>query len=308
MFIICRWSSSSGGCCAMRSTISGIADEMRAALAMLGVDLDELREIEPDAALGNGGLGRLAACFMESMATLAIPAYGYGIRYDHGLFRQGIQDGWQLEAAGGLARNRQSVGVRAPRGHLRDRLRRPVEAVSRRRRSRSVWSRPRSSRRSPTTRRSSAGAASTSTRCGCGRREPVDPLAARRLQPRRPCRRALDRARAADADLAGALPERRDAGRPGAAAAAGVFLHLGLAAGPRPPPRQQHGDLATLPDKVAIQLNDTHPAIAVAELMRLLVDVHGLPGRRPGRITTAHVLLHQPHAAARGAGDAGRCR
>jgi len=60
---------------------------MRAALAELGVDFDRLRELEHDAALGNGGLGRLVACFMESMATLAIAAHGYGIRYGHGLFR-----------------------------------------------------------------------------------------------------------------------------------------------------------------------------------------------------------------------------
>src|SRR5712671_1022939 len=75
----------------------GLTERMRAALAELGVDLDRLRNIEPDAALGNGGLGRLAACFMESMATLSIAAYGYGIRYDHGLFRQRIKDGCQLE-------------------------------------------------------------------------------------------------------------------------------------------------------------------------------------------------------------------
>ena len=72
-------------------------DTIRAALAGLEIDLDKLRALEPDAALGNGGLGRLAACFMESMATLDIPAYGYGIRYEHGLFRQVMKNGWQQE-------------------------------------------------------------------------------------------------------------------------------------------------------------------------------------------------------------------
>ena len=70
---------------------------MRAALAGLEIDLDRLRALEPDAALGNGGLGRLAACYMESMATLDIPAHGYGIRYEHGLFRQVMKNGWQQE-------------------------------------------------------------------------------------------------------------------------------------------------------------------------------------------------------------------
>src|SRR5580658_7368468 len=74
-----------------------LLEPMRTALAELGVDLDRLREIEPDAALGNGGLGRLAACFMDSMATLSVAAHGYGIRYNHGLFRQVIKDGRQLE-------------------------------------------------------------------------------------------------------------------------------------------------------------------------------------------------------------------
>src|SRR5262245_23426559 len=67
------------------------------ALRDLGIDLRAIAEAEPDAALGNGGLGRLAACFMDSMASLGIPAQGYGIRYEHGLFKQLISQGWQEE-------------------------------------------------------------------------------------------------------------------------------------------------------------------------------------------------------------------
>ena len=76
-----------------------LTETVAASLGDLGVDLDRMRRAEPDAALGNGGLGRLAACLMESMASLGIPAFGYGIRYDHGLFRQVIRDGWQQEFA-----------------------------------------------------------------------------------------------------------------------------------------------------------------------------------------------------------------
>ena len=75
----------------------GLMDTVREALAAEGVDIDRLRGEEPDAALGNGGLGRLAACFMESMATLGIPSFGYGIRYEHGLFRQVLEHGVQQE-------------------------------------------------------------------------------------------------------------------------------------------------------------------------------------------------------------------
>ncbi|WPB54937.1 glycogen/starch/alpha-glucan phosphorylase [Xylophilus sp. GOD-11R] len=70
---------------------------MKLALADFGVDLEKIGELEPDAALGNGGLGRLAACFLDSMATLGVPGFGYGIRYEYGMFRQTIQGGEQIE-------------------------------------------------------------------------------------------------------------------------------------------------------------------------------------------------------------------
>jgi starch phosphorylase len=75
----------------------GLLEDFREAIGSLGYDFDELIEEEQDAGLGNGGLGRLAACFLDSMATMSIPAYGYGIRYEYGIFRQKIADGAQVE-------------------------------------------------------------------------------------------------------------------------------------------------------------------------------------------------------------------
>ena len=75
----------------------GMLERVRAAMAELGFDLDHLLECEDEPGLGNGGLGRLAACFLDSMATLEIPSLGYGIRYEFGIFDQEIADGWQIE-------------------------------------------------------------------------------------------------------------------------------------------------------------------------------------------------------------------
>jgi starch phosphorylase len=75
----------------------GVLEETRQALRLLDLDLDELCNLEPDAGLGNGGLGRLAACFLESMAAMELPGYGYGLRYEHGMFKQEFEDGWQIE-------------------------------------------------------------------------------------------------------------------------------------------------------------------------------------------------------------------
>ena len=76
----------------------GIYDQVKQAVHDSGLNLDELIEQEPEPGLGNGGLGRLAACFMDSLATLEIPAIGYGIRYEFGIFEQSIKDGWQAES------------------------------------------------------------------------------------------------------------------------------------------------------------------------------------------------------------------
>jgi len=83
----------------------GLEKSVRIALERLGMDLEELESQEVDAGLGNGGLGRLAACFLDSMATQALPAYGYGIRYEYGIFSQHIVEGRQVEAPDSWLRN-----------------------------------------------------------------------------------------------------------------------------------------------------------------------------------------------------------
>ncbi|MBN1570625.1 MAG: glycogen/starch/alpha-glucan phosphorylase [Acidobacteria bacterium] len=89
-----------------------LVDEARSALQELGFDLDELEEVEWDAGLGNGGLGRLASCYMDSIAHLRLPGYGYGIRYDYGIFHQVIENGYQKEECDNWGRSGNAWEIR----------------------------------------------------------------------------------------------------------------------------------------------------------------------------------------------------
>lgn len=246
--------------------------EVKAALASLGVDLDEIEEIEPDAALGNGGLGRLAACFMESMATLELSAYGYGIRYVNGMFRQRIDDGWQVELPETWLTHgnpweferRESAYFIGFGGEVTSNAAgrvdwNPAEAVE-------------------------AVAFDTPVVGWRGKRVNTLRLwSARAFDPIR-----LDAFNAGD--HAGALAGQVRAEAlvrvlyPSDASAAGQELRLRQeyffsSASIQDVVRrhmQYFGDIRLLPKKAAIQLNDTHPAISVAELMRLLLDHHEL--------------------------------
>jgi starch phosphorylase len=274
-----------------------LTETARAALSELGVDLDRIRHAEADAALGNGGLGRLAACFMESMASLDLPAFGYGIRYDYGLFRQVITEGWQHEIPEDwlsfgnpweFERPDISYPVRFG-GHVELRGE-PDGSITH------IWH-------------------AAETVIALAYDTPVVGWRGRRVNTLR-----LWSARTADplkletfnlGDYVGAMADRARVEAisrvlyPSDATAAGHELRLRqeyffTSASLQDLIRRhlaRHPDLSNLSDQAAIQLNDTHPAIAVAELMRLLVDEHGVRWDEAWRITrgtlnyTNHTLL-----------------
>jgi starch phosphorylase len=248
----------------------GLNEEMRVALESFGVNLADIEELEPDAALGNGGLGRLAACFMESLASLDLPACGYGIRYVNGMFRQRIKDGWQLEypetwlmhgnpweferreTAYLVGFGGEVIGSETGHVHWQ-----PAEAV----RAEAVdtpvvgWR----GQRVNTLRLWNAMA--------------IDPIRLDAFNAGDHVGALADEARAeslvrvlypADSTPAGQeLRLRQEYFFSSASIQDILRRHI-----------QYFGDIKTLPQKAAIHLNDTHPAVAVTELMRLLIDQH----------------------------------
>src|SRR5215207_3756090 len=273
-----------------------LTDTARAALAELGQDLDAIRAVEPDAALGNGGLGRLAACFMESMASLELPAHGYGIRYDYGLFRPALSEGWQQELPEDWLEDGNPWEFERPEVIYTIRFGGSVEHQAEGAVIKRVWNH-------------------TETVQAVAYDTPVIGWRGRHANTLR-----LWSARAADpleletfnmGDYVGALAHRNRAEAisrilyPSDATQAGQELRLRqeyffTSASLQDLVRRHvknYGDLRTLPDKAAIQLNDTHPAIAVAELLRLLVDEHALPWEEAWTVTrktlsyTNHTLL-----------------
>lgn len=267
-------------------------DECRNALAEMGLDLDAIGEQEVDAALGNGGLGRLAACFLDSMATRDLPGFGYGIRYEYGMFAQGLRDGWQVEhpdhwlAAGN------------PWEFARPEVVYPVHFAGR-----------------------------VETIDGAARWTGTDDVLAMAYDTLIPghatetvCTLRLWSAKSTqDIDLAafnqGNYAQAVEAKNRSETVSRVLYPDDSTDQGRELRLRQEyffvsaslqdilrrflsdHGDWAQLPDKVAVHLNDTHPAIAVPELMRLLVDVHGLAWDRAWELTqgvfsyTNHTLM-----------------
>ncbi len=275
----------------------GIEDEVRSAMAELGLDLDELCESEAEPGLGNGGLGRLAACFIESLATLEVPAVAYGIRYEFGIFDQEIVDGWQVEKTDKwltfgnpweIARPEWSAEVRLGgyTEHYRDELGR----------HRVRWVPGKVVKGVPYDTPILGYRNNTSNTLRLWRAEAPE---------------SFDFAIFNSGDYYGAVNQKITSENlskvlyPNDDQVQGKELRLEqqyffVACSLQDMLRilrVQNRSVYHFHEKFAVQLNDTHPAIAIAELMRLLVDDHQLTWEDAWRITrrtfayTNHTLL-----------------
>ena len=232
-----------------------------------------IREEEPDAGLGNGGLGRLAACFLDSMATMQLPAMGYGLRYEYGIFRQTIQDGWQHEQPDNWLRHPDPWEVPRPRDRVEIRLGCSFEVQGGN--LRPVFGRP-------------------SNLLGMPFDRPVVGYGGKTINTLRLWAAAtpdeFDFQVFSAGEFVSALAERLAAESvtrvlyPDDSTSMGqalrfvqeYFLVACSLADLTRRFRRTNSDWSALPDKAAIQLNDTHPALAVPELMRILLDEAGL--------------------------------
>jgi starch phosphorylase len=275
----------------------GLLEQCRESLVAMGVDLEEVRESESDAALGNGGLGRLAACFLDSLATLDMPGYGYGINYEYGLFKQEIEAGYQKEKPDNwMAQGTPWEIERPDEACLIPVYGRIEQTPGRAGRAKPQW-------------------VDAQILIGVPYDMPIVGYGGRttnflRLFSARSSHEfdmqifnQGDYLKAVELKIATEIISK--VLYPSDSVKAGRELRLVqeyflVSCALRDIMRRytaHHSGFDDFPAKVAIQLNDTHPALAVAELMRLLLDEHDLPWKTAWEITQAtmgytnHTLL-----------------
>jgi glycogen phosphorylase len=266
-------------------------------LEKLGYDLDVIRNLEPDMGLGNGGLGRLAACFLDSMATLQLPAYGYTLRYEHGIFKQKFVDGFQHEESDNWLEHGNPWEIQRPEFTYK------IKFNGRLVRNKDE----RSSRKYKWVDADIVDAVAYDVLVPGYKNNTVNYL---RLWQARSTKQ-FDFNFFNSGDYVKAVLQKNIAENiskvlyPNDNYTKGKILRLKqeyflVAASLHDIVRQykkDHGDMNKFNEKIAIQLNDTHPALAIPELMRILVDDEGLTWRKAWDITvktfgyTNHTVL-----------------
>ena len=272
----------------------GIYDVAQKALAELNVDLEEIIEKEVDPGLGNGGLGRLAACFMDSLATLAIPAMGYGIRYEYGMFRQKIENGQQVERPDDWLEKGAPWEFMRPSkrfsidfgGHIyfegKKCIWNPAEKVTALAYDQMIPGYKNDS--ASTLRLWSAHGGEVFDLAEFNRGDHLAAVATRSANQN------LSRVLYPDDSTWNGreLRLRQEYFLVSASLQDILRRHF-----------RTHGTLDNLADKVAIHLNDTHPTLAIPELMRILIDLHGYSWQNAWDVTrrifsyTCHTLMSE---------------
>ena len=272
----------------------GVYDVAEKALAELNVDLEEIIEKEVDPGLGNGGLGRLAACFMDSLATLAIPAMGYGIRYEYGMFRQKIENGQQVERPDDWLEKGAPWEFMRPSkrfsidfgGHIyfedKKCIWNPAEKVTALAYDQMIPGYKNDS--ASTLRLWSAHGGEVFDLAEFNRGDHLAAVATRSANQN------LSRVLYPDDSTWNGreLRLRQEYFLVSASLQDILRRHL-----------RTHGTLDNFADKVAIHLNDTHPALAIPELMRILIDLHGYSWQNAWDVTrrifsyTCHTLMSE---------------
>ena len=272
----------------------GVYDVAEKALAELNVDLEEIIEKEVDPGLGNGGLGRLAACFMDSLATLAIPAMGYGIRYEYGMFRQKIENGQQVERPDDWLEKGAPWEFMRPSkrfsidfgGHIyfegKKCIWNPAEKVTALAYDQMIPGYKNDS--ASTLRLWSAHGGEVFDLAEFNRGDHLAAVATRSANQN------LSRVLYPDDSTWNGreLRLRQEYFLVSASLQDILRRHF-----------RTHGTLDNLADKVAIHLNDTHPTLAIPELMRILIDLHGYSWQNAWDVTrrifsyTCHTLMSE---------------
>ncbi|OYV89028.1 MAG: hypothetical protein B7Z68_12505, partial [Acidobacteria bacterium 21-70-11] len=266
---------------------TGLEPVAREALAALGLDLDRLVEEEPDPGLGNGGLGRLAACFLDSLATLDYPAFGYGLRYDFGIFRQEFAGGWQRERPDTWLKGGYAWEIGRPDLTVKVRLGGTVAMQGDDGRRRPVWNGPHVLYGVPYDVLVAGYGTATVSVLRLWRAEAPDEFDFDTFSKGNFLAAVAGRENAEAVTKVLYPSDEAEAGRELRLTQEYFLVACSVADVVRRFRARWGERWEIFAEKVAFQLNDTHPALTVAELMRVLVDEEGLGWEQAWAITRA---------------------